>query len=373
MKLSKVMRINTILAGLLIAAGCRFDGINSLPLPGNAIQNGSYRVQVELRDAQNLVGNSIVKADNVTVGTITSIAVRNLVAVVTLEVDNSVRLPANTTARLAQSSVLGAQYLELSTPKAYPAEGQLRDGDVIPLTASAEYPATEEVLAALSLVLNGSGLEQVRTIMSELNEAFGGKEDAVRRSFERIVTFVDGLDSQRDNIVRAIDSLAAFSTELAAQKDTLRAGIETIQPALAVLGQQQEQLTVMLDAVGRFGDTATQVLRASHDSLTSTLNELQPTLAALAAAGSDLTGALLVGLTLPFPVTVAETAIRGDYINLFLTLDLSLDGIQRKIIGSIPVRDLVPMSNQAEDPLTAPLRFGPADVATPEPESNGGR
>ncbi|MBF6278417.1 MULTISPECIES: MCE family protein [Nocardia] len=373
MKLSRTFRVVAVLVGVLMTAGCRFDGINSLPLPGNAIHNGSYTVQVELRDAQNLVGNSIVKADNVTVGTITSITTRNMVAVIALEIDDAVRLPANVTARLAQSSVLGAQYLELSAPTDRPADGRLQDGATIPLSASAEYPATEEVLAALSLVLNGSGLEQIHTIVSELNEALGGKEDAVRRSFDRIVTFVDGLDTQRENIVRAIDSLAAFATELAMQKETLRAGIEQIQPAVAILDEQRTQLTAMLDAVGRFGDKAAQVLQASRDDLTATLGDLRPTLSRLAVAGSDLTGALLVGLTLPFPVTVAETAIRGDYVNLFLTLDLSLDGIQRKIIGSIPVSDLVPMSNHAVNPLTAPLQFGPTDVAPPEPETNGGR
>lgn len=40
------------------ATGCRFDGINSIPLPGNAISGDTYEVTVELADIQNLVGNS---------------------------------------------------------------------------------------------------------------------------------------------------------------------------------------------------------------------------------------------------------------------------------------------------------------------------
>ncbi|WP_433709328.1 MCE family protein [Nocardia sp. CA-084685] len=363
-----------LLMSALLTAGCRFDGANSIPLPGNAIHDAAYTVQVELRDTQNLVANSFVKADNVTVGTITSIAVRHNIAVATLKLDKGVRLPATVKARLAQTSVLGAQYLELTTPGDASGGEQLRDGDVIPLSASSEYPATEEVLAALSLVLNGSGLQQIRTIMSELNQGFAGHEDAINRSFSRLATFVDGLDAQRDDIVRAIDSLDAFSQELARQKDTLGSGIEQIQPALSILGEQKTQLVSMLDRVGALGQRATQVLRSSSADLTAELHNLEPVVSQLAAAGSDLTGSLLVAATFPFPVTVADKAIKGDYVNLFLTLDLSVETIRDKIIGSIPLGDLIPISNRAVDPLIAPTQTGPAGQPAPvNADQDGGR
>ncbi|MEV5835659.1 MCE family protein [Nocardia sp. NPDC052112] len=363
-----------LLMSALLTAGCRFDGANSIPLPGNAIHDGAYTVQVELRDAQNLVANSFVKADNVTVGMITSIAVRHNIAVATLKLDKGVRLPATVKARLAQTSVLGAQYLELTTPTDTSGGEQLRDGDVIPLSASSEYPATEEVLAAVSLVLNGSGLQQIRTIMSELNQGFAGHEDAINRSFSRLATFVDGLDAQREDIVRAIDSLDSFAQELARQKDTLGTGIEQIQPALSILGEQKTQLVSMLDRVGVFGQRAAQVLQSSRDDLTEELHNLQPVLSQLAAAGSDLTGSLLVAATFPFPVTVADKAIKGDYVNLFLTLDLSVETIRDKIIGSIPLGDLIPMSNRAVDPLIAPTRTSPGPAPAPvNNDQDGGR
>ncbi|MFE9322311.1 MCE family protein [Nocardia sp. NPDC052278] len=375
MKLSTTTRAGSVLLlSALLTAGCRFDGANSIPLPGNVIHDGSYTVRVELRDTQNLVANSFVKADNVNVGTITSIAVRNDVAVATLAIDKGVRLSSTVAARLAQTSVLGAQYLELTTPHDKGDSTVLRDGDVIPLSASSEYPATEDVLAALSLVLNGSGLQQIQTIMTELNKGLGGHQDAINRSFSLLATFVDGLDSQRNDIVRAIDSLDAFSGELARQKDTLRTGIEQIQPALHILDEQKTQLVTMLDRVGVFGQQASQVLHASGDDLTADLHNLQPVLSQLAASGSDLAGALQVAATFPFPVGTIDKAIKGDYINIFLTLDLSAETIRDKVIGSIPFKDLVPMSNRAVNPLVAPTQ---SDTAGQPPaantDQNGGR
>lgn len=357
-----------VMAALVVvsAAGCRFDGVNTLPLPGPSASGETYTVRIELRDAQNLVGNSIVKADNVTVGSVRSIAVSSGVAVVTAHLDKSVAIPRNSTAQLAQTSVLGAQYLELTTPVgdapdlALTESDVLTEGDVLTLGSTSEYPATEDVLAALSLVLNGGGLEQIRTVASELNKAAGGREDQLNSAIVELRTFVGGLDEQRADIVRAIDSLGRFSASLAARTDTIERGIDSIGPALTVLDEQRVQLTTMLDRVGRFGDQAAGVLDASSDDLSTTLQSLAPTLTELEKSGSDLSGALLVGLTFPFPASVADRGLRGDYQNLFLTLDLSAEAIRDKVLGSIPADELARslLPRQAADPLQAPLVVG---------------
>jgi phospholipid/cholesterol/gamma-HCH transport system substrate-binding protein len=354
------MILATTLVSSILVAGCRFDGPNSIPLPNNAIGDESYTVRVELRDVQNLVGNSIVKADNVTVGIIRRIEVDGYTAVATVDIDESVELSKNVTAQLAQTSVLGSQYLELTTPPTASATGRLADGDTIALGASYEYPATEEVLAALSLLLNGSGLQQVRTIMSELNQAVGGREESVNSAVGRIETFVGGLDAQRDNIVRAIDSLDGLAQSLADQNATLAAGIEQIQPALAVLEEQRGQLVTMLDSVGRFGAQAADVLRSSRADLAANLQSLQPVLTELANSGKDLPESLLLAASVPFPVTAMD-GLRGDYLNLFLTVDLSAEAIQNKMLGSIPLRDLLPGDpGRLVNPMTAPTEPTPA-------------
>ena len=42
-------------------------------------------------------------------------------------------------------------------------------------------------------------------------------------------------------------------------------------------------------------------------------------------------------------------------MNLFETLDLSLDSVKRDFLGSLPVIGTLPLSRQAKNPLTAPL------------------
>lgn len=342
--------------GVLATAGCRFDGINSIPLPGNAFDGDTYRVTVELADIQNLVGNSPVKSDNVVIGNISHIAADNWGARLTLELDTDAAIPANVGAKLAQTSVLGSQHLELSVPPGTDAAGRLSDGGVIPLERTSQYPSTEEVLSALALVLNGSGLQQIRTVTSELSRVLGGREESLRSLFANLGDFVDGLDQQRDDIVRAIDGLDRLGTELAQQNQTIDRGITSIQPALQVLDEQQAQLTTMLVDVGRFGEVATDVLASSRDDLDANLASLQPILSQLAAAGDHLPEALKIAASIPFPVTTTQRAIRGDYMNLFLTLDVSAETVGGKVLGSIPIDELVGLNpaRQAVDPLLAP-------------------
>ncbi|GEE01670.1 hypothetical protein nbrc107696_21160 [Gordonia spumicola] len=337
-------------------AGCRFDGANSLPLPGAAISGDSYSLTVKLADVQNLVSNSLVKYDNVTVGQIGSIAVTAGVASVEVEISEGVEIPSNSTVKLAQTSVLGAQYLEFVRPQK-PAAGHLLPGDTVDVNSSSAYPSTESVLAALSLILNGSGLEQLRSIMAELNTATGGRTDQANQAIGRLKTLVAGLNEQRGDIGRAIDSLGRLSAALADQNSTIAKGIDGLEPALTILADQQDELVTMLDRVGAFGAKVSSALTASHDDLASIVAELRPALTGLEQSGDDLVGSLLVGLTVPFPVTTIDKGMRGDFQNLFLTLDLSVGAIRDKVIGSLPKIDVEKMmlSRQAADPLRAPL------------------
>lgn len=340
----------------VLVSGCRFDGVNSIPLPGNAVDGDIYSVTVELSDVQNLVGNSPVKSENVVIGNISRITSRNWTAVLTLDIRSDVQLPANVSAKLSQNSVLGSQYLELTVPPDAQPQGRLGDGDIITLGRTSQYPSTEEVLSALALVLNGSGLQQIQTVTSELNRVLDGNEPRLRSVIGHLRDFVAQLDSQRADIVAAIDGLDRLGAELAAQNDVIDQGLVVLGPAVEVVDKQRGQLLTMLTRLGEFGDAATYVLWAGRDDIRANVAALQPVLEQLATVGDAIPEALKIVATMPFPVMTTDKALRGDYVNLFLTLDVSAETVGGKVLGSIPIDELIGRnpSRQATDPLLAP-------------------
>ena len=92
-------------------------------------------------DVQNLEQNSRVRVNDVTVGNVTKIERQGWHALVTMTLNGDVDLPANATATLGQTSLLGSVHVELAPPDDVPPEGKLQDGSLIPLSSGGAYPS----------------------------------------------------------------------------------------------------------------------------------------------------------------------------------------------------------------------------------------
>ncbi|MEU5535611.1 MCE family protein [Streptomyces sp. NPDC020362] len=310
--------------GSLLLSGCEFNGWYDVPLPGGAAADGhAYHVTVEFRDVLDLVPQSAVKVDDVTVGAVEKVELDAWHARVRLRVADSVRLPANAVAELRQTSLLGEKYVALAAPTGTAAVGRLRDGDRIPLSRSGRNPEVEEVLSALSALLNGGGVAQLKTITVELNKALDGRENRVRSLLKELNTFIGGLDDQRKDIVHAIKAVDRLAGRLGKEKRTIARAVDTMPPALKVLAGQRRDLTKMLTALSKLGKTGTKVVTASHDDTVANLKSLRPILQQLSKSGNDLPNSLELLTTYPFPRNAVD-AVKGDYVNLRITADLDL-------------------------------------------------
>lgn len=313
--------------GSLLISGCDINGWYDVDLPGGAASDGNaFKVTVEFRDVLDLVPQSSVKVNNVTVGAVEKVELTGWHARVRLRVADSVKLPANAVAELRQTSMLGEKYVALSAPPGTAPVGKLTDGARIPLSRSGRNPEIEEVLAALSALLNGGGVAQLKTITVELNEALAGRENRVKSLLTELDTFLGGLDSQRAEIIRALNGIDRLSKRLAKEKTTVAQAVDTMPPALKVLADQRKNLTRMLTSLSKLGTTGTRVINASRDDVVANLTSLRPILEQLNKAGNDLPNALELMTTYPFPRS-ATNAIKGDYVNLKITADLDLASI----------------------------------------------
>ena len=329
----------TAVAAVVTTSGCQ--GAFDLPLPGGAAQRGDIiRVTAEFADVLDLVPQSSVKVDQVTVGSVEKIELNGWTARVTLRLPRDVKLPDNAIAELKQTSLLGEKYVELSPPPATAAEGQLGDGDNIPLDRTGRNPEVEEVLSAMSLLLNGGGVAQLKTIETELNNAMRGNQTQIRDVIKQHDTFVGGLDAQKADIVRAIDNIDKLSAKLAAQKDDLAKAIEAMPGGLKVLADQRQQLVQMLQALSRLGAVGTTVIKQSKDDTAANLQALQPILSELTKAGDNLPKSMQLLLTYPFSDGTTG-AMKGDYTNMSADLQIDLTD-PRALLGNLGVPTTAP-------------------------------
>jgi phospholipid/cholesterol/gamma-HCH transport system substrate-binding protein len=365
----------------LTATGCAFDGVNSLPLPGAVGRGpGASIYHVEIANIATLESNSPVMIDDVIVGSVGKMTVKDWHADVEVSVQPDVEVPANAVASVGQTSLLGSMHLQLNTPIGEAPSGRLEPGATIPLNRSSTYPSTEKTLSSLSVVVNGGGLGQLGDIIHNFNAALSGHEGEARDLITRLDTFVGTLNAQRDKIIASIRGLDRLASTLAGQRDVITRALHDIPPALDVLIKQRPRITTALTKLGELSDTATRLVNDSQTDLVKTFQDLEPTVKALADLGPNLDHILAYVPTFPYTQDFINRAIRGDYENMFLDLDLTVPRLRRTLFlgtrwGQMG-RPLTPapgepwQQNYSYDPLGAPVAPPPADP--PPPPVSGG-
>lgn len=365
-------------AGLLVLpiavlAGCaNWRGLNSVPLPGTQGGGpGSYTIQVQMPDVNNIQPNSRVRVGDVNVGNVKKIERQGWHALLTITMNGDVDLPANATATLGQTSLLGSLHIELAPPTNVPPEGKLHDGSLIPLSNAGTYPSTEQTLAALSLVLNGGGVGQLQDIIKAFSTAFNGREQDTRSLINQLDKFVGNLNDQTDDIIAATDSLNNLVGQFADKKPVVDRALRTIPDALAVLRDQRSNLVEAADQLGKISALAADSVRQTKDALVQELKDLAPVLQSLADAGPDLTRSFSLFLTYPWPNETLENWVRGDYANLTAVIDLTLSRIDQGLFtgtryeGNLTELEMqwgrtigvMPSPYTAGNPLIVPYRF----------------
>lgn len=323
----RLATIATALSAAVVLSSC---SAYDLPLPGGAdVGDDPMTINVMFRDVLDLVPQSTVKVDDVTVGRVTDITLRGYTADVTIKVPKTLDLPQNTRAEIRQTSLLGEKFVSLSKPTE--PRGKLSDGDTLGLDQTGRNPEVEEVFSALALLLNGGGVAQLKTIATELNKAFGGREPQVRSIIRELGTFTGQLAANKTAIVNTLENVNRLATELRRQDGTIKSTLDQLPAAIRSVNGQRQDLVRMLQALQTLSTVGVRVIEASKESVVDTLRDLAPVLESFARAGSDLPDSLQVFLTYPFvdaavgndPKEAARLPM-GDFTNLSVNLDLDL-------------------------------------------------
>jgi phospholipid/cholesterol/gamma-HCH transport system substrate-binding protein len=317
------------LSGVLLS-GCSFGGLNSLNMPGTAGHGGgAFSITVEMADVATLPQNSPVMVDDVTVGSVAGIAAEqrsdgSFYAAVKLALDKNVVLPANSTANVSQTSLLGSLHIDLAAPKDQPPKGRLADGSRITAAHTGRFPTTEEVFSALGVVVNKGNVGALEDITDEFYQAVAGRQGQFVDLIPRLAELTSGLNKQVNDIISAVDGLNRFSSILARDKDSLGRTLDTLPDALRVLNRQRDNIVGTFAALKKLALVTSNVLSKTKGDFAADLHDLYPIVKALTDNKKDFVTSLQLLLTFPFPNFGIKQAVRGDYLNVFTTFDLTL-------------------------------------------------
>jgi phospholipid/cholesterol/gamma-HCH transport system substrate-binding protein len=363
-KLSRIARRALALTAIaVVLTSCGWRGIANVPLPGGpGTGRDKMTIYVQMPDTLALNVNSRVRVADVYVGRVRSIELKNWVATLTLDLQPDVKLPENSLAKIGQTTLLGSQHVQLDPPPD-PSPQPLKNGDTIPLKNSSAFPTTERVLASIATVVRGGGIANLEVIQTEINNLLTGRADQIREFLNRLDTFTDGLNQQRNDITRAIDSTNRLLTIVANRNNTLDRVLTEFPPLIKHFADTRDLFADAVESLGRISNAADAALGPSSANLHTNLQNLQRPLKELGKASPYLIGALKFTLTAPFNIENVPKAVRGDYINVSLLVDLTLSALDNGWLTGTGISGVLRALEQAwgRDPATMipDLRFTP--------------
>jgi phospholipid/cholesterol/gamma-HCH transport system substrate-binding protein len=356
-------RVSAMLMIAVVLTSCGWKGIANVPMPGGAgTGQDTMTLYVQMPDTLALNVNSRVRVADVFVGSVRAIELKNWVATLTLDVQRDLKLPSNTLAKVGQTSLLGSQHVQLDLPPD-PSAQLLKSGDTIPLQNSTSFPTTERVLASIGTILTGGGIPNLEVIQTEINNILSGRGDQIREFLGRLDTFTGELNAQRQDIVRAIDSTNRLLSIVAQRNDTLDRVLTEFPPLIKHFADTRDLFADAVTALGRVSKATDDALSQANPDITANLQNLQRPLVQLGKASPYLLGALKLLLTAPFSIANVPKVVRGDYINVSATIDLTLSALDNGFLSGTGVSGMLRALEQAwgRDPETMipDVRFTP--------------
>lgn len=303
------------LVAALLAAGCGLS-FQALPKPGG-VSGPSYNLTAVFANVLNLPIQARVLVGADQVGEVSAISTSHFRAYLTLTIRRAIKIPKGTTAQILFVDPLGDEFIQLYPPGGEPHGPYLTDGAVVPERNTSSAPSIADTLAALGALLNGGGLNQLQTIVSNLNEALGGHQQQIRQIINDVSFTVTALNANQGSVDNALASLAALSAQLSKGDAAIANGIDTLGPAVAVLSSENQDFQNLLTATTNLSNVADSIVTQSSSSILGTIQQLDAVVNQMVGVESQL-GPTLTDLG-KFESLTKQIA-PGSY------LQLSLDG-----------------------------------------------
>ena len=269
---------NPIIIGLLsialIAGGTFFAfSINKIPQLKQA-----YEVKAYFSDAIGLTTDNQVRVAGIKVGQVKSIDLVGDRVLVTMEIENDIKIPRDTTASIKLATLLGTKFVSVDGAGPGP---YLSDGDTIPLeNTSVPYQIFQAANQGTGVLegLNGPRLNKlliqltklVRTSRGEIGHALAGLNELGA-----------GLNERAPELRQLLAGADDLTKLLANEGDTINSLIDNSNTVLATLAQKREAIQTLLASTELMAGELADLVRTHRAQLDEILGNLHNALVVL--------------------------------------------------------------------------------------------
>lgn len=213
-------------------------------------------VKAVFDDAGDLTAGHAVKIADVVVGSVDDIVLTDeYQAMVTMTVDPELELPADISARLRKTNLLGERFVEL-----LPGDGggSFESGSVIAQTST--VPELEEAVAAGTDILMAVAADTLAGAIDAGDEGLRGRGGTLGQVLTELNTIVDTYDDNSDDLVRLVEGFDRFLADAGPQADVHGRALVELKRFAQVLREEDERLIDTLSDVRDLAVTGTDII-----------------------------------------------------------------------------------------------------------------
>jgi phospholipid/cholesterol/gamma-HCH transport system substrate-binding protein len=271
----------------------------------------TYRLHAVFADASGVFKGDAVKLAGVDVGRVETAQIQRGKAVVTFNVNDSVKLPTDTVVAIRWRNLLGQRFLYL-----YPGTDThfYADDQTVPLSRTEDAGDIGQFLNDLGPILKAIDPEKANAFLDAMNQALSGNEATVRQLIGDGAVLSTRLSSMDDQIKTLISSSDTVISTYASQDHE----IATILDDLDQVGGRLDQMTGDINSlVTNFADVQQQLdrlLKENRSNIDTDLTDLAAVVTTIADSGRNLEATLC-----SLPAGVAgyfQTTSWGEWFNV---------------------------------------------------------
>ncbi len=205
---------NTAWLGVLALGGLILAIVIALAI--NSLNFGDRTVHADFTQAAQLGSGDQVTVAGVPVGQVTSVQLAGDHVAVTLSIEHSVRLGADTTAAIKLTTLLGNRYVELD-----PAGAGALPADGISLSHTMVPYDLESALADATTTFDQVDADQMAKALTDLSGQLNGLPQLVPSVMQNVRTLSGIIAARRGQIGAVLQSTSRLTTVLQAQQQNL--------------------------------------------------------------------------------------------------------------------------------------------------------
>lgn len=292
------------LAAALVAAtlaGCHADA-GSTPRTVSAV----------FADADGLVPGAQVQLADIPVGRVTSVTLWRDRAKVAMVIDAGADVPADVTASIAQTTILGESYVSLAVPRAAQAHpAALASGATISRTSV--QPNLEQLVSAGSGVFGAVSDSDLAAIVRAGGQGFTGQAANLHQFLDDLSSISAGYAAHTTDISQVVNSLDQLTSQVAPSAGADATAITNLSQTAAVLAQQSARFNTLLESLNSVSVQGRSLLEQYYPQITDQIRALAAVSSQVAAHQQDLAGLLL---ELPQHNSTLSSSVRQKFVQV---------------------------------------------------------